>query len=728
MKLFFTSCLLFLTGLSGLVAQEGQLSGLVFDKVTGETLPFATVGVKNTSQGCSADENGYFRLKISKGKYTLVVQHVGYKTLERTVMVPCDSAITFHLRPEARVLDEIVITGTGTPKLLKETPIPTMLIKEEDLKVQNSASLKDVLETELPSVEFTNHGGSVNINMGGMEGNYILFLLDGERIAGETRNNIDYDRINPKDIERIEIVKGASSALYGSNAIGGVVNIITKKATKAWQTKINAHYGSIGEQRYGISAGFKKNKFNSLSNIHYRKFNGYILKDTKYQEYVFEDTVLTSNQLHTTTINGNENFSIEEKLQYSQNDNLNFDIKLSLFQGAQHPLSSMPVKIEDHNKSFNGNIKAIYKISKKQNIALTYQYDIYNKYNFYINKNLGKKIYSNTLHSFRGQYNLQPNKNHLFIGGVECINDYLLSDQFKGAGKKVTTAVSYLQHDLKFFKDWNLLYGVRLDWHTAYGMHLSPKIALRYNVKYWAFLLSLGHGFRSPSLKELYSSWKNEFHPFVLAGNKDLVPESSHNISLAAEYCYDQWNFSATGFYNRITNHISLSWNASEDTAQYVNVGSKTALVGLELRGGCNLYNGLSCKVAYAYTNDRILNNEKQISTTRPHALTAKIGYKFNIKRYEGRISIRGKFLSQLTMKELHIGLGKYYTVTYPAYSIWNLSYSHEIGKGIHHQIGVDNLFNYKADISTFNSSFSPGITFYTSLDIDLEELFCRKK
>lgn len=728
MRFFFISCLLFLTGLSGPVAQKRQLSGRVSDMATGDVLPFATIGIKGSTQGCVADEHGSFLLELSEGEHLLVVQHIGYKTLKEKIVIPCDSIIALRLCPVASVLEEIVITGTGTPKLLKETPIPTMLIKEEDIKTHNTASLKEVLETELPAVEFTNHGGSMNINMGGMGGNYILFLLDGERIAGETRNNIDYNRINPKAVARIEIIKGASSALYGSNAIGGVINIISKKAQKDWQAGINAHCGSIGEQRYGVAVGFRKNKINSLSNFHYRKFSGYVLKDSKFQEYVFEDTVLRSNQLHTTTINGNENICMEEKFQYKVNNALNIDLKMTFFRGAQRPLSSTPIKVEQHNKSLTGNIKTTYKINDRQNIALSYQYDFYDKYDFFIKKDLEEKTYSNTLHTFRGQYNLQPGENHLFVGGIECINDALLSDQFRNDSKKATTTVGYVQHDVKFSGHWNLLYGVRMDWHTDYGIHVSPKAALRYNMKYWAFLLSFGHGFRSPSLKELYSSWKNDFHPFVLVGNKDLVPEASHNISLAAEYCYDRWNFSASGFYNQISNRITLSWNASEDTASYVNVGVKTALAGLELRTGCNLYNGLSLKIAYAYTNDRILNKDEQISSTRPHSLTAKMGYRFNIKNYEGRVSLHCKFFSRLKMKELYVALGKYYTVSYPSYAIWNLSYNHEIWHGIHHQIGVDNLFNYKADISTFNSSFSPGITFYTSLDIDLEELFCRKK
>lgn len=103
--------------------------------------------------------------------------------------------------------------------------------------------------------------------MQGFGGNAVLFLVDGERLAGETLDNIDYNRLNMSNVERIEIVKGAASSLYGSNAVGGVVNIISKMPAEPWTVNLNGRYGAYNEQRYGGTIGFNVGKFNSVTNV-----------------------------------------------------------------------------------------------------------------------------------------------------------------------------------------------------------------------------------------------------------------------------------------------------------------------------------------------------------------------------------------------------------------------------------------------------------------------------
>ncbi|HNV52991.1 MAG TPA: TonB-dependent receptor plug domain-containing protein, partial [Tenuifilaceae bacterium] len=115
---------------------------------------------------------------------------------------------------------------------MKETPVLTQLVSRKDISGIKATTVNDILEMEIPSVEMNLHGYGAALSSQGLEGKYTLVLIDGERMAGENDGNVDFSRINAANIEQVEIVKGASSALYGSNAIGSVINIITKKPSK----------------------------------------------------------------------------------------------------------------------------------------------------------------------------------------------------------------------------------------------------------------------------------------------------------------------------------------------------------------------------------------------------------------------------------------------------------------------------------------------------------------
>lgn len=212
-----------------------QVSGSVTDE-KGELLPYANIIIKNTTLGTVTDLDGNYVLPISHpGQYTIVVKYAGFIPVEKQISFSNDTTINFCLKEDILHLNEVTVTGTRTPKLLKDAPVITRVISSEQIKKINAVTVKDLLEIELPGLEFTRQmDGQTAINMQGMSGKYVLFLIDGERMAGETLNNVDYNRLNTENIERIEIVRGASSALYGSNAIGGVVNIITKDASKPW--------------------------------------------------------------------------------------------------------------------------------------------------------------------------------------------------------------------------------------------------------------------------------------------------------------------------------------------------------------------------------------------------------------------------------------------------------------------------------------------------------------
>ena len=165
-----------------------------------------------------------------------------------------DAVPDFVVSP-ADTLETVVVTATRTPKLLKETPVVTRVITEADISRSGKPDIGALLEQQLPGVEFSiGMGQNTQINMSGFGGGGILFLLDGERMAGETLDNPDYSRLNLQNVERVEIVKGAASSLYGSSATGGVVNIISGRPKLGSHIKLNARYGTHNLHRYGALA------------------------------------------------------------------------------------------------------------------------------------------------------------------------------------------------------------------------------------------------------------------------------------------------------------------------------------------------------------------------------------------------------------------------------------------------------------------------------------------
>ena len=128
-------------------------------------------------------------------------------------------------------MDELVVTATRTPRPIKDAPVLTRVLNRRDIVLSDALNLSDLLGREMPGVEFTySMNQQVNMNMGGFAGQSVLVLVDGERLAGETMENVDFSRLNLNNVERIEIVRGAQSALYGAGAVGGVINIITGDA------------------------------------------------------------------------------------------------------------------------------------------------------------------------------------------------------------------------------------------------------------------------------------------------------------------------------------------------------------------------------------------------------------------------------------------------------------------------------------------------------------------
>lgn len=629
--------------------------------------------------------------------------------------------------------DDVVVTATRTPKLLKDVPVVTRVIRADEIRKTDATTVKDLLEVVLPGIEFTSHGGTTNINLAGMGANYVLFLIDGERIAGEARDNIDYDRLNVANIERIEVVKGAASALYGSNAIGGVVNIITKKATQPWQLNLNARYGRENEQRYGGSLGFNTRRFNSFTTGTYKHRNSYSMTDSKVSYIEYPDgTQQPTDELPTTTrIYGYSDWDIDQKFIIRPVDPLTMTLAGTYYNHEQYSSD----KVHDLFRGYTGRIHLNYAVNERQNIEASYKFDEYDKFDYYLRLDEKDKNYVNIQHTARLQYNNTFRKAGTLTVGAEFFGDKLDTYQFKGDEPEHSTEtyVAFAQHDVNLLPQLNLVYGARMDYHSTYGAHLTPKASLMYKLRPVTLRASYGEGFKSPTLKELYTDWSHQ-GMFQLIGNPDLVPEKSRNVSLSAEYTRKRFSASVIGYYNRIRDKISTVWNNAGDSSFYTNIGHSTVW-GIDANVSIKLPYGFGLTASYAYVHDSQPVEGVNTSTARPHSATLRFEYGLKRKNYGLDVNLTGRILSAVTthtFDDEYVNpdgtIGAVYEQRYPAYTMWKLVVTQRFRNAVSVNLGADNLFDYRPEVHSFNTSVSPGITLFAGVSLDVEQLFRKRK
>lgn len=252
-------------------------------------------------------------------------------------------------------LTPVVITASHSPKALKDAPVVTRLITLHDIKISDATNIQDLLTQEMPGLEFGfAMGQETALHMSGFGGNAILFLVDGERMAGETMDNVDYNRMSLDNVGRIEIVKGASSALYGSNAVGGVVNIISRENLEPWTANVNSRYSSFGhEWRHGANFSFNTTKWNSQTSFQHTRIDPIdlpkehtpeevameLLKKAQGQPY--DESVLTDDS-NLNRLYGQKTYNVKERLTWRATDQLTL-----IGRGATSfvPVSATPTTI-----------------------------------------------------------------------------------------------------------------------------------------------------------------------------------------------------------------------------------------------------------------------------------------------------------------------------------------------------------------------------------------------
>ncbi|NQU85716.1 MAG: TonB-dependent receptor plug domain-containing protein, partial [Mariniphaga sp.] len=348
--------------------------GTITDSESNEILVGANIIIKNTTLGAASDKDGNYSLSgLKNGNYVLRVSYFGFETIEKEISLTGSPVnINIELVPATIDLNAVVVTGTRTEKTLKNTPILTQSISARELEKKDINDIAQALENIIPGIEFSSQAQGKSISLQGIDPQYMLFLVDGERLAGETYGDIDYGRINMADIERIEVVKGTSSTLYGSNALGGVVNIITKSPSSKASLAASTRLSNYNTQSHRVSFGSKIGKISSQTSLTFDKTDGYdLLEGNSYRTQEKEDALV-----------------FNQHLKYSPTEQLLVEGNLSLLNKNRENTSEN--LYDRRNKDFSYGLKTSYFINPKNSISLSWNSDNYELLN---------KIDDNTLES-----------------------------------------------------------------------------------------------------------------------------------------------------------------------------------------------------------------------------------------------------------------------------------------------------------------------------------------
>ena len=707
-KLFIAACLSFAAAVS--LQAQIRISGSVLDE-SGAAVPGAGVtveGMKNAGAVTALDGSYSFELpQTGQKQLTLLATAIGYETQRRRIREPEGSYVeNFTLAESQELLETVVVTATRTPKLLKDVPIITRVISAEEIERADVVHIGELLETELPGLEFSySMNQQVSLNMQGFGGNSVLFLVDGERLAGETLDNIDYNRLNLDNVARVEIVKGAASSLYGSNAIGGVVNIITKEPSEPWSVNVNTRYSTLGEKVGSLSAGFKAGKLSGLTNA----------------QYVQNDSIPLKNDGDYSKIYGSWNYNIKQQLIYKPIDNLKFTGKAGYYFRQRDASED----VKDNYRDFSGSLKAEYDFGESDNITLSYTFDQYDKSDFLVANRRDVREYSNVQHNVRALWSHSFGEKDNIVFGGDFMRDYLLSYQFEDGAKTQYTGDLFGQLDWNPTERLNFVSGLRFDYFSDRGLfHASPKLGAMYKIGNCSLRGSYAGGFRAPTLKEMYMSF-NMANIFMIYGNPDLEPEESHNFSLSAEYMSRRYNLTVTGYYNLVDNRITTAWSEALKGQLYTNM-APLQVAGVDLNFSAAYDFGLKYRISYTYTHERIEKGQPMTSSTRPHSATVKIEYGKDWRVYGFDVALTGRLMSAVT-SDVYTSLTDYTQTerqTYPGYTMWKLSIAQRIWHGIRLNAVIDNLFNYIPDYYYNNTPATIGTTLSLGLSLDLQEIF----
>lgn len=643
----------------------------------------------------------------------------------------------------AEKLEEVLVTATRTKRQLSSLPLPAQIISKEQIKASNSLRLSDVINEQTGLITVSDFGGGEGLQLQGMDSQYTLVMIDGVPLIGRSAGTLDLERVTVANIKQIEVIKGASSCLYGNEALGGVLNIITETPEENFNGNANYRFGSFNSHDTSVNLSFKDKKISLSGFVNRYASDGYNLTDFS----------------ELNTVEPFENYTLNGKVGYHFNQKTELLLSSRLFiQDQENAAISNGVYLEGEGKltEWNTHLKLQHKFSEK--------WKIYGE--FYATQYETKEELANpdgTLFSgaYFDQMMIRPevrtaytlNKNNDFIAGVGLTHETLDRTYFS-AKPEFNSPYAYLQYDSNLTEKLNVILGARYDSHNEYKSQFSPKIAARFELTdKIAVKASAGYGYKAPDFRQLYFNFANPTVGYTVLGYNlvttvlpdleaqglilsteepisnfanELEPESSISYNFGVDYkLNNDLSFAVNLFRNDIKNLIDTKviaqktngqnvfsyYNANKVYTQGVEFNANwRPLKQLKISGGYQLLYAKDKEVEEAFENGevfaRLAPGQPIVQLKKSHyfGLPNRSRHMANIKffyknfKWKFNANLRGTYRSKYGLVDTNNSQGyiDVYDEFVDPYSIWDVALNKTIFNNAELGVGVDNMFDFQ--------------------------------
>jgi len=655
-----------------------------------EGLPYVSVYIKGTTIGTTTDDFGNFKLtNLSQGTYHIIASFVGYKTVSKKINVTADiDGLTFNLEFDDS-LDEVVVTGTLKPVSRLESPVPVEIYSPAFFKKNPTPNIFEALQNVngvRPQLN-CNVCNTGDIHINGLEGPYTLVLIDGMPIVSGLSTVYGLSGIPNSLIEQVEIVKGPASSLYGSEAVGGLINIITKLPENAPIAFADSYITSWGE--FNVDAGFKVNIGNKTT----------MLFGSNYYNY---SNPIDNNNDNFTDVTLQDRISVFNKWDFKRKENRTFSVAGRFFYEDRWGGEMQ------WNKSFRGGNEvygeSIY--TKRYELFGIYQLPIDEKVNFQFSysDHDQNSVYGNTPYLAQQRIGFgqliwdKPLKNHdLLFGAALRYNYYNDNTTATVEADEITIPSLFVQDEITLSKKQTLLLGLRYDYDNRHGSIFTPRIAYKLKpTENDVFRINAGTGFRVVNLfTEEHAS---------LTGARDVIieevlsPERSYNININyLKKLYTKkgmiFTFDASAWYTHFTNAIIPDYDSNPNQIIYDNLDGYSTSKGLSFNIDAVVANGIRGSIGATFQDVSQTENSNKTRQILTEKFTAT--WALSYKHYPTNITLdyTGNVYGPMRLPILgELDPRKEFS---PTWSIQNIQFTYDGFDNFEIYAGVKNVLNW---------------------------------
>lgn len=494
----------------------------------------------------------------------------------------------------------LVVTATKTWHSLEDVPVKTEVITRKEIENKKIKNLQEVLKG-IPGLEVdmdsSSWGDKGKVKIRGLESKHVLILVDGHRVYGGHDASIDLQSYPTSMIERVEIVKGPGSALYGSEAMGGVINIITKDAKKGTNLTATAAAGSRDSQILESGLGWKGDSLGTLLNYTFKHSDGVDSDFDEYDEHALQASL--DYQFSSGSSVSLKPYYSEQSMDYEDRRQKRFGLNPS-WTWKPDDLSTMKL----WGSWFNYDHES--EDEETGETDTDYTHDIYE-----LELNYTRLLFQRHLLTLGSQF--------------ECEER---DDKSKGYDEDEEIISFFISDEIDLYP-LVLVIGSRLDDHDKWGTEFTPKLSLAYHLsKDLKIRGSVGRGFNAPTLSKLYGGWR--MGPYEVNPNPDLDPEKSWGYDLGADWeAIKGVSLSATLFQNDVDDLIVAEYSKKGPPPwdlDWRNI-AEARTRGIELSASIDLVQNLTADLAYTYLDTEDLDTDKELPERPKHKFDMSLGY-----------------------------------------------------------------------------------------------------